>query len=116
MADLTKEEQSIYDAYATRPQWMKEGEVELGLRGWYKKSTGELLLGRRTPQWIVDRANAVVETVADVVEPEAVVEETPAEEVVAEVTETAAEPVVEEVKPKAKAKAKKVVTETPAAE
>jgi hypothetical protein len=95
---------------------MKDGEVELGLRGWYKKSTGELLLGRRTPQWIVDRANAVVETVADVVEPEAVVEETPAEEVVAEVTETAAEPVVEEVKPKAKAKAKKVVADTPSAE
>lgn len=86
MKELTVEEQKVFDILTTKPQWMKD--AVLGVRGWYHAVTGELLLGRRTPEWVLERVaelKAAAESVETEVEMVTTEVEAKVEEVVAEV-------------------------------
>lgn len=103
---MTDEQKKVFDKITTKPKWMKN--AVLSERGWKNPETGELLLGRRTPKWVLDVLEAesssqdvpVVEPEVVVSEPEEVVE-TADVEVVEVKEEVVEEPVVEK-KPAAK--------------
>lgn len=100
---MTAEQKRVFDVFTTKPAWMKE--ATLTKRGWTNPKTGELLLGRRTPDWVfeeIEKLSAVEDVVS---EPEAPVE-TAAEDAAA--TEAVVEEKVEE--------DTKIAVETPAEE
>lgn len=47
---MTTEQRKVFEKFTTKPSWMKE--AILTRRGWTNPKTGELLLGRRTPDWV----------------------------------------------------------------
>ena len=49
---MTTEQQRLFTHFTTKPNWMKE--AVLTKRGWANTKTGELLLGRRTPDWVME--------------------------------------------------------------
>ena len=57
---MTVEQRKVFEKFTTKPSWMKE--AILTRRGWTNPKTGELLLGRRTPDWVfseLERINMV---------------------------------------------------------
>lgn len=86
---MTVEQRKVFEKFTTKPSWMKE--AVLTKRGWTNPKTGELLLGRRTPDWVFAELerNQNVETVDSVktvdVEVEVV---TPIQEVQVTIVET----------------------------
>ena len=64
---ITTEQQPVFDKITTKPLWMKN--AVLGERGWYNPETNELLLGRRTPDWVLEelalRASAAITPVEE---------------------------------------------------
>lgn len=81
MSLLTEEQQKLFKIFTTKPLWMKKGV--LTERGWRHPETQELLVGRRTPQWILDHLKTLEAGAADVVEH--IIEEV--KEVVSDVSE-----------------------------
>lgn len=49
---MTVEQQKVFEKFTTKPAWMKN--AILTKRGWTNPETGELLLGRRTPDWVFE--------------------------------------------------------------
>lgn len=47
---MTTEQRKVFEKFTTKPSWMKD--AILTRRGWTNPKTGELLLGRRTPDWV----------------------------------------------------------------
>ena len=93
---MTFEQKKVFEKFNTKPAWMKN--AILTKRGWTNPETGELLLGRRTPDWVFEEMQKLQVTgeVAKV-EQEVVKEEPVVVEPVVEV-EVVEEPVVEEPK------------------
>lgn len=94
---MTTEQQRLFTHFTTKPNWMKE--AVLTKRGWVNPKTGELLLGRRTPDWVMEELER--QTQSTTVEPQKVeiaVEEAlvPEEKSEAPVEETTVEEKVEQ--------------------
>lgn len=93
---MTVEQQKVFEKFTTKPAWMKN--AILTKRGWTNPETGELLLGRRTPDWVFEEMQKLQVTgEAAKVEQEVVKEEPVVVEPVVE-AEVVEEPVVEEPK------------------
>lgn len=105
---MTTEQQRLFTHFTTKPNWMKE--AVLTKRGWVNPKTGELLLGRRTPDWVMEELErqtqsktvepqkveiAVEEALAPEEKSEAPAEETKAEEKAEEKVEEKVEQPVE---------------------
>ena len=88
---MTVEQQKVFEKFTTKPAWMKN--AILTKRGWTNPETGELLLGRRTPDWVFEEMQKLQVTGEAAKVEQKVVKEEPVVE--AEVVE---EPVVEEPK------------------
>lgn len=65
---MTAEQQRLFTHFTTKPNWMKE--AVLTKRGWVNPKTGELLLGRRTPDWVMEELER--QTQSKTVEPQKV--------------------------------------------
>lgn len=65
---MTAEQQRLFTHFTTKPNWMKE--AVLTKRGWVNPKTGELLLGRRTPDWVMEELER--QTQSTTVEPQKV--------------------------------------------
>lgn len=86
---MTVEQRKVFEKFTTKPSWMKE--AVLTKRGWTNPKTGELLLGRRTPDWVFAELerNQNVETVDSVMTVDVEVEVvTPIQEVQVTIVET----------------------------
>lgn len=98
---MNVEQQKVFEKFTTKPAWMKN--AILTKRGWTNPETGELLLGRRTPDWVFEEmqklqvTGEVAKVEQEVVKEEPVVVEPVVVEPVVE-AEVVEEPVVEELK------------------
>ena len=91
---LNDEQKRVLEVFTTKPKWMKN--AVLTRRGWANPETGELLLGRRTPDWVFEALESN-EISDDVVKDklEEVVEEVKADETPVEVKEEAEDDILE---------------------
>ena len=97
---MTVEQQKVFQKFTTKPSWMKN--AILTKRGWTNPETGELLLGRRTPEWVfaeLDKLGTSPEKKDELVEVHAI-EPTQVEVVEEPVVQVAEEAVVAKEEPK----------------
>lgn len=108
---MTEEQRKVFEKFITKPSWMKE--AVLTKRGWSNPKTGELLLGRRTPDWVFEEMERLQKPQVQQknAEPE-VVEVTQEQPIKPEIVEKQPEPEVVEVNDEPKEEIVVKVSET----